>query len=213
MAIDQLTLINAACAQIGADPIDALDDDTPSGQAAALIYDSLLGYCVGLFEWPFALATRQLSQRAGVTPLSGYTTVYALPADRIEEPVKAGPRADWPRQHFTDYTLQGGDLHCDQDTMYALIRTLPLPIQMSSTFRKTFQHGLAAELAMAIASDKALKSALWNEAFGPPTANGCGGLMGSAIQAARKSQPTFGPFTNSDPLTAAHVSGGGTSFP
>lgn len=209
-----LTIINAACGQIGADPIDALDDDTPSGQGIALIYDALLDYCVGLYEWPFATATRQLSQRADVTPLSGWTFVYALPGDRIEDPIKCAPRADWPRQHFTDYVIEGGDLHCDQDTMYALMRTRPEPIRMSATFRKTFQHALAGELAMAIASDKALRAQMIAEAFGPPTAMGCGGMMGSAIQAARKTQPSKGPATDYDPLTAAHRGQGrGFTFP
>src|SRR5262245_28731150 len=114
MAYDKLTLVNGACGEIGADPIDVIDEDTPSGRAIALHYDGLLDYCLGLFEWSFATTTRQLSQRGDVTINNGWTKCYALPADRIEDPIKCGPTAVWPRSHFTAYLIEGGDLFCDE---------------------------------------------------------------------------------------------------
>jgi hypothetical protein len=204
MAYDQMTLINGACGEIGADPLDALDEDTPSGRAATLHYDGLLEYCIGVYEFPFAMELRQLSQRADVTQHTGYSYVYALPGDRIEDPIKCAPTAAaFTRGHFTDYTIIADDLYSDETTMFGLMRVRPHPARMSPTFRAAFQRGLAGMFAMAIASDKALKAQLWQEAFGPPTANGTGGMMGAAIQAARKTQPSTGVWTGSDPLTSA----------
>lgn len=214
MAYDEITLINGACAEIGADPIDTLDDDTPSGRAAALIYGSLLDYCVGVFEFPFASEVRQLAQRSGVINNTGYAYVYALPAERVENPIKCAPlAADFDRNHFTDYFIAADDLYASASTMFALIRTRPIPSRMSATFRKAFQHGLAGELAMALASDKVLRVAYHEETFGPPSAMGTGGLMGGAIQAARKASPSRGPWTGSDPLTDQWRSDGGSWSP
>jgi hypothetical protein len=46
---------------------------------------------------------------------------------------------------------------------------------------------------------------------------GAGGMMGAAIQADRREQPSRGPMQSYDPLTAAHVGGAGPyrgfSFP
>lgn len=205
MAIDKLTMINRACAIIGADPIDALDEDTPGAQIVSLRYDSLLEFCLGLNErgWSFATSTRQLALRDGVTPLSGWTKVFALPPERIEQPIKCAPTADWPRRHFTNYTIEGNDLHCDEETMFALIRILPDPSVMSAGFRHVFEIGLAAEFAMGLASDKDLKDRLREEAFGPISAGGKGGKMATAIQSDRTSQPSGGLADASDPLTSA----------
>lgn len=211
MALDKLSLINRACAIIGADPIDALDEDTPGAQIVSLRYDSLLEFCIGLpvHGFTFATATRQLSRRDGVTILNGWRFCHALPPDRIGQPIKVSPTADWPRVHFTDYIIEGNDAYSDCDALYALIHTLPEPAAMSGTFRRAFETALAGEFAMGLASDKKLRDQLLNDAFGPPSMQGTGGMMGAAIQADRASTPSNGPTTASDPLTRAHAGGSG----
>lgn len=212
MALDKLTLVNQAAGLIGDDPIDALDAQTPGAQAVSLLYDSLLQYCVGVHDWSFATATRQLTRRNDVTPFTGWRYVFALPPDRIEQPIKCAPTADWPRAKFTDYVLEGGDLHCDEPAMYALIRVLPAPAAMSATFRRAFMIALAADLYMARSSDKDGRDRMRAEALGPPSMNGVGGLMATAIQQDRRSQPSKAPTDGYDPLTSAHRSSGGGGF-
>lgn len=203
MALDKLTFCNQAAGLIGADPIDALDEDTPGAQAISLLYDSLLEWCMGLRDggWTFGKATRQCSQRSDVTPLSGWSKVYALPADRIGPPVKLAPSADWPRQKFTEYSIEGNDVHCNETALYALVPILPEPPAMHPAFRRAFMVGLAADLYFALASDKDGRDRLRAEAFGPPSMNGLGGLMATAIQIDRASEPSRGPVDGSDPLT------------
>lgn len=203
MPLDDVELVNRACAVIGADPIDALTADVPGAQIASRRYASLLEAMIGLpIAWPFALRTKQLSKVAATAPLSGWSCQFVLPPEMIGEIVKVSDDATMPDGHFDRFAREGNYLLADCDPIYARIKVLPLPSEMSGPFRIAFETGLAAALAMGLASDKDLHDRLWNEAFGPPSMSMLGGLCGAAAQAAKAATPTPGPFTAADPLTS-----------
>ena len=202
--VDKTSLINRACAVIGANPIDALDEDTPGAQIAALRYDSLLEAMIGLpVAWSFALRTLECTRLSDPTLLSGWSYAYGLPAQRIGEVVKISDVADDPDRHFTRFSQEGAYVLANAETLYARVKVIPTIADMSGPFRIAFETGLAAALAMGLASDKDMHDQLWDKAFGPPSMSMLGGLCGAAAQANKAAMPTRGPMTHYDPLTSA----------
>lgn len=209
---EEILVVNSACAAIGADPIDSLDDDTPGAQIAKLRYHALLRFIVGLpWAWSFCLRTVQLSKIDDPAILSGWKFAFDLPKQIagqavVGAPVAVADQKEFPDQKFTAYWLGDGHLTSDSEIIYARFKVLPKPLMMSGAFRYGFELALAAELAMGLASDKDLRDRLRNDAFGPPSAAGMGGAIGIAVQADKSSQQTAGPLRGaSDPLTNAWI--------
>ena len=83
---DTLKTVNEALARLGSAPIAALDEETPKAAKVAQIYPTVVGAAFACHRWNWARRTARLD-RLAVTPETGWRYAYALPGDRIGEPV------------------------------------------------------------------------------------------------------------------------------
>ena len=67
-----LDIVNAACAMFGEDAPQSFDDDLGNGQSAALLYESVLDFNLGLYLFSWSRQIFQLSvDDSQASPLSG----------------------------------------------------------------------------------------------------------------------------------------------
>lgn len=199
-----VTVANEACAMVGANPVQSLDVETPTNAAVKAAYGRVLGALLGIHPFSFATSTRQLAQRAGATPLTGYDHVYDLPADRLGPPLRISDTAADPRAFFTAYLLEGDTVHASASPLFARILVAPAPHLWSPLFRAAMTTALAADLALSVKRAKDLHQILFAEAFGSPIQNYRGGQLGAAIAADSFATPSIpNPAVQADPLTGA----------
>jgi hypothetical protein len=205
-----VAIINAACAVIGEDPIEDLDEDTFGGQAASLVYEKIVDFNLSLTQFSFAREIRQLSKVTGATPLTGWTYVYEIPGSRIGAPLWLTDDVTDPDRRFARYTLTADQIHSDADPLFAMVRFRPDPNRWSATFRAATISAIAAELAMVVASDRTTHDTFMAKAYGTPSEQLRGGQMRAALTEDGLANPPRKAGWDNNPLTRAWRSGGGT---
>ncbi|MBT56184.1 MAG: hypothetical protein CMF72_22635 [Mameliella sp.] len=209
--ITALDIVNAACARIGADPLQDIDEETQGGQAASLLYEEIVDFNLGLNPFSFSREMRQLSQVTTATPLTGWLYVFDIPGQHFGPPMWLTDSLTDPDRRFTRYTLSGGQVHSDANPLYASIRFRPDPARWSATFRSATITALAAQLALSQASDGNLYDRLQNEAYGTPSENHRGGKMRAAITEDSLATPPRKPDWDNNPFARSRRAGSWSS--
>lgn len=201
--LEDLDIVNAACAMIGEEPLQSLDDETDAGQAAALVYETTVEFNLGLYLFSFSKQMRQLSRNDAGQPLAGYTLVFDLPAERIGDPIYLTDDPTNADRRFTKYAIVGVQIHTSQDPIYAQIRYRASPHNWSATFKAATIKAIAAEFAVPMTHDRALAESLRAQAYGTPTEQFRGGMIGAAIRADAFSTPPRKQNRDDNPLENA----------
>lgn len=201
--LDKLDIVNAACAVVGEAPLEGLDEEIDAGQSAALLYDEVLEFNLGVHNFAFAKQIRQLSRDTVSPTLAGYAYVFDLPAERIGDPLYLTDDPTDPDRRFSRYAIVGAKVHADPDPLYAMIRYRAEPYHWSGPFKSVMITSLAARFAISLAHDRGLADDLRNEAYGTPSQDYRGGRMRAAINAEGFTQPPRPQARDSNPLTRA----------
>ena len=133
-APSQIDIISTALVQVGHQPIPTLDGDV--GNAARLIYNSVVRHLLSLHYWRFTLSEAELAQLASVSPITEWTYAYTLPTDIL---VPVGLTS------YAPYTIKQGKLYCDQAEDVNLVYVAEVGV---SYFPAYFTQALIDELAM-----------------------------------------------------------------
>ncbi|MEO4045236.1 hypothetical protein AAFN47_26895 [Hoeflea sp. CAU 1731] len=204
--LTHLDVVNAACARIGAEPIEDFDDDLGGGQAASLVYEEIVRFNLGIYRFSWATTIRPLSMLTNATPFTGWDYVYELPAERLGPPLYITDDITCPDARFSRYTLVGSTVHSDAEALFAAIKFLPDPHLWSATFLSATVTALASDLSYALANDRQGKETLYREAYGAPSEMFRGGKMGAAIREDGQATPPRKPDYDNNPLTRAWLS-------
>lgn len=176
-------IVNTACAKIGEEPPQSLTDDLGGGQSASLLYEAVVDFNLGLQPsgFHFAREVRQLSRLTGITAYTGYNYVFDVPGPRDGPPVFLTDDPSDPGRRYDRYILTAGRVHASDDPLYAMVKFRPDPHHWTGTFRMATISALAAEMAMAIASDRNTMQ-IWHQvAYGNASDNFRGGQIRAAL--------------------------------
>lgn len=201
--LDALDIVNSACAEIGADPLQDLEEETIGGEAAALVYASVVDFNLSIEPFEFKFEIRELSQVADATPLSGYTYLFDIPGPRLGPPRWLSNDLTDPDCNYTQYRLIKGQVHAMDEQLFASVPFRPDPINWEPAFRKATITALAAHLATALASDIKTRDRLLLQAYGTPQEQNRGGEMRNAIQNNAQATPPVSAGWDNNPLVNA----------
>jgi hypothetical protein len=179
---------NAALAKFGGGAIATMADVAPPGPKVRLIYqvvaDELFSY-----PWTFCKITTPLERVVDEAPgsdgmlMAGWRYAHALPVDRLAPPVKylRDPRfEDCPVQRFA---VQNELVYSDDEKLWAVVLVRPDESVWPPYFRTAFIGCLAANLVMPVSGNSGMFDKLDLIAYGSPSENRKGGLVGRAMQA------------------------------
>lgn len=171
---------NAAAHRVGLEPIESFAEETLGAQAAATAYAGTLSFMLGVYPFSWARKTARLAL-LDEESLLGFRFVYALPEEALGPPMRCqGHRVFRP---ITELVVEGAQIHANAENVIATYMTLPEPARWSGPFREAVTLAIAAELALAITSDRGLWGEMRERAFGPASMFPRGGAMGAAIAA------------------------------
>lgn len=204
--LDDLDIVNAACAMIGEAPLQSLDEEIDAGMAASLLYQAVVEFNLGIHQFSFSKEIRQLSRDDTAALTAGYDYVYSLPPERIGDPLYCTDEPTNASRRFSAYAIVGQQLHSSATSLYAMIRYRPAPNRWTGPFKLATICAVAANLAIPITHDRALADQLKRDAYGTPQENFRGGLMRAAISAEAFTQPGRPQNRDDNPLTNAWMS-------
>lgn len=203
--VTRAAVINDALVRAGCLPLTAGESQHPSGPAVLLLHQLVLDSLASSYPWTFFRSTKKL-ERETAAPAIHWDYAYGLPADRQGMPFAIFDSADC-RVPFTGFEYNDNLLLTDAQTIYCHYRKIVEPGIWPGYFRDLFTLNLAAEYALAIREDGALRAALLREAFGPPEFHGQGGRYAYATHADSTAVPSEQAGNGYDPFSSAYRSG------
>ncbi len=184
---DRIDIVNQAMARLGAEPLQTLEDVVPGAQAASLIYDQVVSVLIGCYPWPFASQMFSLPITP-TTPLDGFARAFALPAERLGDPIGLHADPKEPGRQETRYRLIGEEVWSDQAALWATCLVLSPPYRWTPGFAEAVILSLAGELALPITGDEGKREMFLRAAYGTPSEGHRGGALGRAMQMAGRAQ-------------------------
>lgn len=208
MTIDKQTIINWALTDIGAGPMFSVDDDSDLAMNVTATWQRVVDKVFGMHDWSFAKVTVRMDRQAD-TPDNGWQYGFALPGDRIGNPLGylrcIAPAPDLIRQ----FTLQQGHFFCNEPNAWAIVKKLLDPDYWDPSFRAAFVTALAGALAVPVWMDEDMRDRKLQAAFGTPSQQGAGGEFGRLMAQDKASSPVGDQsLLAHDPLSAVRPTGG-----
>lgn len=200
--VDDLSIVNEALARLGSSPIFSLEEESKTAGKAARIYPTVVGTVFAAHSWNFARRTTRLD-RLAVVPETGWAFAYALPGNRIGDPVKVLDNPRSPDNPLRMFLVEGDELHADAAAVWATCVRQVAPADWPPLFKSAVVVALAAELCVPQSHDVNLAAALRQEAWGSPAEGLRGGQVGRAMARDAASTPGPAPLGASDALTDA----------
>lgn len=192
----EIDIVADAYAVIGEDAPASFSEDVVGGPDAERIYRNVVGFAVGVYAFSFAREWFVLARLAEAPPL-GFLYAYLLPPERLGPPIRVSETPDDDRAPPPRHLLKGEALWADAEVVWGEFKIMPPPSRWSATFRQTVVTALAAEFALAAASDRNTWAALRLAAYGSESDKFRGGYMGAAIaEDARATPPRALPSRN-----------------
>jgi hypothetical protein len=202
VAAARVAIVNRALLKLGQPASYSVSGETTLGAIADMAWLAAEAEAMALHDWTFARDTRLLT-RLEATPQNGWAYGFALPGDRVGEPL-AYLRQVSPNEAFLrDFMVEAGAVFCNVHMLWARIRVMQNPLYWDAGFAEAFATGLAAAMAVPLLQDEDREAMLRMLAFGRPQELGGGGLFGRLITLNRNAQPMGRKLYDNDPLTSA----------
>lgn len=199
----EIAIVNDALALLGHSTIHDFEGKTPASNICARLYALVLGQLISDYPWRFAMRQAQLT-RITAAPVHKWKYAYQLPTDR-----DGTPRRFYRDLHGTpiaDSEIYSDNVMTDEETVYCdYIKQGGL----TGAFRNLLVRALAADLAISLMDDRGLRDRFHQDAYGPPSGGGKGGLWKTAASSdSAGSAPRSTMKIASGPLVDAHLGNG-----
>lgn len=147
----------------------------------ARTYETYVQGFMGAHTWEFLKTTIQLSKNA-TPPLVKWRDSYAMPADRIGNPLSLHNNTGQGSPAVVDFETFADAVHCNEDLLYLTYRQRKSEILWPAYFVNFAVIALAARWAIPLTEDDDKAKTLGQDAFGLPAEAGRGGLFRTARQ-------------------------------
>lgn len=211
---DDIDVINNALAVFGGGEVGALDEESDLAEQCVRAYRPLMNFLIGRYEWSFATRTYRLNPIPRDTAngydsterafQNGWPFAFHLPGERLGLPHRVLTNPLTPERPLRQYLIEEGRIFARSEKLWAAVPVWTAIENWSPAFRLLAETALASALCVGITHDKGLADILHERAFGPPSAGGAGGLMGTAISAEAGKTRGAAPM-QSDPLGDARL--------
>lgn len=154
--MNDVTIVNIAFTQLGAENILSLDQDSENARRAKVIFEPLRDEVLRSHPWNFAIKRATLA-RLSDTPVLDYDYYHQLPVDCLR-PLRISDGTN----NIEDFEIEGRKIASNYDTLYIkYIKKETDPNQYDAMFIAALAGRIAAELAYPLTSGKQLAKTLY----------------------------------------------------
>ncbi|SNZ20950.1 hypothetical protein [Cohaesibacter gelatinilyticus] len=201
--LNEIEVIRRACDRIGIRAPENLSEEVTAGVTADRLYEQEASFALTLYPWSFAQKLVRLT-KLDDEPIAGFSVIFQMPVgDNVLLLDRVTDQPDIPDRNFTDFKRFGDKIYSNADDLYAVVRSMASPHLWSPIFAKAVSTGLAGLLIEAIASDGKRADELKRQAYGNPSEQNRGGLIGTAMQTDSSTTPNKRMRMGRNPLTEA----------
>lgn len=182
----RIQLIDDARTAIGAGPLQS--ETAPGADSAIRIYERVIKHLLSCYPWSFGKRKRQLVRLADA-PAQHWKYRFAKPSDMAGAPRAIYDDGSERATPISEFELLEDAIHANAPALWALYTLKPDPSQWPGNFTEVAVLALAAEYALSVREDSALRDKLRRDVYGAPEQQGEGGLLAQAKAADTQAQP------------------------
>lgn len=177
---DPVKICSAAAVLLGAKPVQSLEDDTDLSRIFANLYDRKKKALMSKYPWSFLMESRYLT-RLAAAPIRGWKYAFVIPGDAL---------AGAPHAVFSDvtrklgkkeYKIEGKRVLCDSPELWGEFIINRTESEWPEYFQELMIHIIASDVALAVTDQQSIADHHYQVAYGTPSQEGNGGLMGMAM--------------------------------
>lgn len=182
----RLDIIRRAQVRVGDEPI--LSETAPGADTYVAIYDGVIEDLLSRVQWSFATGMRKLV-RLTEPPAAHWRYAYQLPSDMLGALDAVYDRGD-RRLPTTGFEVLQNRLATDAENVWVRYPTSANIALWPGYFVELVTVAVMSQIALSVREDGVLSSRLAEQAYGPPSMMGRGGLLGQAAARDAQSQPS-----------------------
>lgn len=210
MTDSAVDIVSMALARLGEPAISSMEEDTDTADKVRLLYEPTILGLLGSYEWSFARTRALLVEDGAANPVNEWRRAFLLPAlktDRVGKPIAMyNSQAVGARKIFS-YELEERWAYTNETLLVCEYIQRKSEALWPGPFIELAVEAVAAKLALPITEIASKEAMHLENAFGPSSAQGRGGLYGKAVAADQQGDPTETLLDDADPITAARFGG------
>lgn len=201
MTETNISICSRALVLLGAEPISSFNDGTDASKVCANVYEGIKRNMIAQYGWRFLMVKKNLT-RDTVAPVGEWKYSYIIPGDAV-----ALTHAIFSSgQHAIssgDYEIFGRRIYTNHEVVIADYVTDGTEGTWPAYFVELMVYAVCANIAFAITDQQGVADSWQVKAFGTPSENGQGGMMGIAKTIDSQADPNPG-FKNDEFLQARY---------
>lgn len=177
---DAVKICSAAAVMLGAKPVQSLEDDTDLSRIFANLYERKKKALMSKYPWSFLRETRYLT-RSSTPPVRGWKYAYIIPGDALAGAPHAVFSDATRKMGKHEYRIEGKKVLCDAPELWGTLIIDRTESEWPEYFQELMIEIIAAAVALAVTDQQSIMDHHYGVAYGSPSQEGRGGLMGDAM--------------------------------
>lgn len=177
MARTDISICSRALMRLGAKPITSFDDRSDVAQFLKLEYPELIATICGSYQWECMKKRAELTRESG-SP-GGFRYQFIMPTDMV-----SGPTAIFQDDGFTagtsQFEIRGRRIVTNFERLWAEYSVVKPEAEWPSWFVELVTAAVCASVAFMVTDQENVRADWDTAAYGTPSENRAGGLMGQA---------------------------------
>lgn len=179
MATSDISICARALVNLGASPITSFSDGTDAAQICNNVYPGLKERILSAHPWRFAMKKTELT-RATATPVGEWEYKYLLPPDRLGNPRAVFFSTDGEVGE-NEFEIFGRELYANATRVWVDYTANVDEAYFPAFFADLMIYALCADIGFAITDQQNVADYWYQRAYGLPSDEGVGGMMGNAL--------------------------------
>jgi len=178
MARTDISICSRALMNLGAAPITSFDDTSDAAQMLAISYPEIRDGIISAYAWECMKVRKELT-RAAEAP-GGYQYAFVMPSDLLGGPSGIFPSAD-DTIGTNAFEVRRNRIVSNLPRAWIEYQARRTEAEWPAWFAELVMAAVAAEMALMVTDQQSVKDHWEAKAFGTPSENRVGGLMGQAM--------------------------------
>lgn len=178
MAETQISICSRALVQLGAQPISAFTEGD-TGRICASVYPGLRNGILSRFPWRFLMAKKSLS-RDSVAPAGEWKYSYIIPGDAMGLGHAVFSNSS-DKISTKEFEVFGRRIYTDHEELILDYKSRVTEAEWPDYFSDAVVSCVCAAIALAVTDQQNVAETWQYKAYGPPSDNGMGGDLGTAM--------------------------------
>ncbi|HKY43630.1 MAG TPA: hypothetical protein VJM50_11080 [Pyrinomonadaceae bacterium] len=179
MARTAISICARALMNLGSAPINSFDTPGDTAQFLKLAYPELKATIISAYQWECMKVMKELT-RTTETP-DGFTYAFVAPGDMLSAPISA----HWTNQPWVrstaDFEVRQNRILANYERLWLSYTADRPESDWPAWFAELMTAAVAAEVAFMVTDQQNVKDYWEAKAYGTPSDNRLGGLMGQAM--------------------------------